>query len=426
MSSGAKRVEASRDQRLHGLRQVSAAGTGLAQHAHELLGVERIATGSLEESRLCLRRHDRPLEQRGDEARGVLVGQRRETDRRRVAPAATPAGSRVVELRSRRRDDHERGVRSPVEKVLHEVEQRGVRPVEVFEHENGRPIGGERLQVPPPGRERLLPADARDFVLRADERREPLRDPRSIGLVVDEVRDVSQLLEGLGRRVRLEDARLGLHDLAERPERDAVAVRQAPSLAPADEIRPAVDLLAELPDEPALSDAGLGDDGDELRRRLAQRTRERLAEQRELGVAADEERLGSKLGVHPEAAARRRRSPHRYRILLALRRNGLERLESDRALRRAHRRRVDDHRADRGCTLQARGGVDDVARDDSLASLGSRSQGDDRLTRGHCGAYGDVEAFAAQGSPSSRGFAMPRAPHAPRRPRVRRARRRPP
>ena len=207
---------------------------------------------------------------------------------------------------------------------------------------------------------------------------------------------MSQLFEGFEGRVRLEDAGLGLHDLTERPERDAVAVRQAPSLAPADEIRPAVDFLAELPDESALSDAGLGDDGDELRRRLAEGTRERLAEQRELGVAADEEGLGSEVGVHPEAAARRRRSPHRYRILLAFRRDRLERLEADRALRRAHRGCVHDHRADRGCSLQARGGVDNVARDDSLASLGSCSQGDDGLTRGHCGPYGDVEALAPQ------------------------------
>ena len=47
--------------------------------------------------------------------------------------------------------------------------------------------------------------------------------------------------------------------------------------------------------------------------------------------------------------------------------------------------------------MQARGGVDDVARDDSLASLRPRSECDDRLTCGHCSSDGDVESFAPHG-----------------------------
>src|SRR5207247_1065263 len=65
----------------------------------------------------------------------------------------------------------------------------------------------------------------------------------------------------LGRRllgsVVLQDAGVRLDDLAEGPERDALAVRQAPALAPEDEVGLVVDEPLELPREPRLADAGL-------------------------------------------------------------------------------------------------------------------------------------------------------------------------
>jgi hypothetical protein len=54
------------------------------------------------------------------------------------------------------------------------------------------------------------------------------------------------------RIVLLVDAGLRLDDLAERPEGDAVAVREAPSLPPRDELRIAFDDPRELVDEAAL------------------------------------------------------------------------------------------------------------------------------------------------------------------------------
>ena len=47
--------------------------------------------------------------------------------------------------------------------------------------------------------------------------------------------DAIQLSLGLSGRVALEDSRLRLDDLAERPERHALAVGQAPPLSPRDQ-----------------------------------------------------------------------------------------------------------------------------------------------------------------------------------------------
>ena len=132
------------------------------EHAHELLGVERVAAGALEQSTPA----SRPA---GASARGgrcrsravLLVGERRERDRRRVALAAAPARPPLEELGPRGAE--ERGAARPQlqsSEVLEEVEQRVVRPVEILEHEDARPPRGQRLEEPAPGGERLLAADA--------------------------------------------------------------------------------------------------------------------------------------------------------------------------------------------------------------------------------------------------------------------------
>ena len=60
---------------------------------------------------------------------------------------------------------------------------------------------------------------------------------------------------------------------------------------PADRLDQAVDVLQELPGEPALADAGRADDRDEAGPPLAGRRVEEVLEQAQLVVAADERRL---------------------------------------------------------------------------------------------------------------------------------------
>ena len=124
-------------------------------------------------------------------------------------------------------------------------------------------------------------------------------------------------------RVLLEHAGLGLDDLAERPQRHAVAVGETASLTPGDELRIGVDDALQLVDEAALPEPGDADEGDELRRPLVQRAVERVAEDGELAVAADE--LRPRLVRDVDAEAREgdlRRLPDGDRLALPL---GLDR-----------------------------------------------------------------------------------------------------
>ena len=130
--------------------------------------------------------------------------------------------------------------------------------------------------------------------------------------------DLVDLRGDLLRRVLLEDAGLRLHDLAERPQRDAVSVGEAASLAPRDELRVCVDDALQLVDEAALADAGNSDEGQQLRRALVTRSLERVPHDAELALAPDE--LGARLvrDVDAEPRVGRDGLPDRNRLGLAL------------------------------------------------------------------------------------------------------------
>ena len=152
-----------------------------------------------------------------DEARGVVVGERRERDRRRVRLASAPAWTAREELGASGADDEHRHSGRPVDEVVDEVEQAVVRPVEILEDEHERASLCERFQEPPPGGERLGLAIA-SHVLRlgqADERPEMALDPLPVGRAFQHLRDdAAEPLLHLIRRVGLEDARVGFHHLA--------------------------------------------------------------------------------------------------------------------------------------------------------------------------------------------------------------------
>ena len=155
--------------------------------------------------------------------------------------------------------------------------------------------------------------------------------------------------------------------LAERPEGDALAVRRRPTPMPVDVLDDAVDVLLELPGEPALADAARARHRHEPRPPIATRRLDEVLQDAELLVTADERRLGqvrtsltATLGDHPE------RPPGWHRRGLALELLGADGLEGDRRGRRVHRRLADEHAAGGGDRLEAGGGVDDVADDHPL------------------------------------------------------------
>ena len=207
-------------------------------HAHELLRVERIAR------RLC---HDRFAEacvgriaaqERLDEVCGLGGRQRAERHGQRVPLAATPLRPALEQLRARAADHEQRRALDEVDEGVDEVEQPVVGPLEVVEDEHERPPLRERLEEDAPAGEELRVTFAEADVLghEPDERLEARSDPASLRLAYQLLHGVRELRRSRARVIVLVDSRLRLDDLAERPERDAVAVRQAPAVPPGDDL----------------------------------------------------------------------------------------------------------------------------------------------------------------------------------------------
>ena len=318
-------------------------------------------------------------EQLAEEPGRVLVRERGERDRR-----AAPAGASFQQLRACGADDQERQLVGATGQELDEVEQRVVGPVDVLEDQDRRVITGQGLEEPAPGLEGL-PASAvqarRRVSLQADQRAQVLGHPGAVALVGH------QRVDGLGElrprhvdAVGLEDAGLGLDHLAERPERDALAVgerapaaiRQAARAAPprGPPARSTSRVLP-IPGSP-ISDTSCV-------RRLGAGAVQLRHQQAPLAVTPDEaQALGPRLLGH--GRARRDGAPHRNRLGLALGGQRLVLGVADRAARPAVGGLVDEHAADGRGGLQPGRRVDDVADGIDRSVV---AEGDERLSARH-------------------------------------------
>ena len=222
------------------------------QHPQELLGEQRVA----------LRGGDDVVEHVGlersaaqhalDHRPARLRPERLEVDPCR-AGADAPVRVLVDELGTRRAD-HENGrVVDRLDELLDHLEERRLRPVDVLHHECDGSFRCHVLEEAPhpPGkllhRERLGPE--------ADHRAEPLRHVRA-GRICQR----RELREGVVGIIVVDDAGGVLQRLCERPERDAVAIGQAPAL---ESERAVGDPAEELGHEARLSDPRVRDDGHE-------------------------------------------------------------------------------------------------------------------------------------------------------------------
>ena len=147
-------------------------------------------------------------------------------------------------------DHQERHGLGTVGEVLEEREHRVVRPMQVLEHEHGRVLLGDVLEEPTPRGEQLL-ALGGGGRLDPEQREQALAEPGAL-LAFGEHR--LELGGGDVGRVGLQDPGVGLEDLPERPERDALAVGEAPTLAPGDQVglgrrcrRPSSATIRDLP-----------------------------------------------------------------------------------------------------------------------------------------------------------------------------------
>src|SRR5918999_6284207 len=101
--------------------------------------------------------------------------------------------------------------------MVDEIQQALVGPVEVFEDEHERAIVGDALEEATPRCEGLASAVPEQLLLcdYPNQRLEVGGHPVGVVFVAD---TAPQLSDRVVRRVRLEDPRVGLDDLAERPE----------------------------------------------------------------------------------------------------------------------------------------------------------------------------------------------------------------
>ena len=165
-------------------------------------------------------------------------GERAERDVGRRRQHARPLGPLLDEVAARHAEQQDRRGVAPLRDVLEQVEERRLRPVHVLDAHDERRAGGERLEQPPHRPERLLAAER--AVVAADRRSHAPGDPLRVRLVGE------QAVE------RLVAAEL-LHELAERPVRDPLAVGEA---AAAQHGRRPADLAEQLGREPRLADSG--------------------------------------------------------------------------------------------------------------------------------------------------------------------------
>jgi hypothetical protein len=253
--------------------------------------------------------------------------------------------------------------------------------VQVLEDEDERALLSKRLEETAPGREGLLAGAADRLVAsETDERAELPCDPRPLGLL-DVLRDRLAKFPGdVLRGVALEDSRLRLHHLSERPERGSFAVRQRPPVPPEDELLERVHMCEQFCDEAALADAGNTGERHLLRRSLLAGPLERIDELIQLSAAADQRRAGRD-GFAADARARRHGLPDADRLGLPLCLDRLGVAIVDHVPGRPVGRLADEDPVHGRGRLQARCRVHDVPRRHPFTPGGPCAQRDQGLAR---------------------------------------------
>ena len=245
----------------------------LLEERQHLLEEERVPLRGRRDARADLGR-ERTGEERVDQLLRFALGQRLQQDRAEARPAARPERPALEQLRPGEAEKQDRSA-SEVGDVLHELEEGRLCPVHVLEHQDERPVRGERLEHAPGRTEGLLAR--RCTLARADGAGDARSDGRAFGIAREELRDPGL---DVGAE-RLEQ------DLAQRPERDPLAVREAPA---GDDRGGVAEGGRELEGELRLADARNAEHRKELRRVGVDGAGERVGEEAELRRAADERR----------------------------------------------------------------------------------------------------------------------------------------
>jgi hypothetical protein len=192
---------------------------------------------------------------------------------------------------------------------------------------------------------------------------------------------VVELAIGGGLRVGLEDACLRLDDLAQRPERDSLPVREATALLPPHVVRTQVEDRLELVQEPALTGARLSDDRHQLDGLGADRAIKRVDQHGALRIAADERSPVAFLDGNPLPGPGAGGEPDGRCVGLALEIYRLEVVVGDDIARSQVGALIDDDATGWGDGFEAGRRVDHIA-DDGLPVLVISVELDDGLAGG--------------------------------------------
>ena len=213
-------------------------------------------------------------EQVVDELRALLAAERGQREVRRVHPPAPPARPLLRELGPREADHQEWHVPGGAGQVRDEVEQRLLRPVDVVEDHDERPVACHGLEEPADRPEDLV-GDRRDPA-EAEDRGDLLLDEPGVLDLPDEPGHLGARLLGL---ILIADLG-GLPDhLGDRPEGEVAAVGEAVA---AQDGRALAHRVEELGDEPRLPDARRSEQGDHGGRSFPRGPHEHLAKHGQL------------------------------------------------------------------------------------------------------------------------------------------------
>ena len=231
--------------------------------------------------------------------------------------------------------------------------------MQVLDEDRGRPLRGQFLEETRPRRVQPLAHGQRVHVLRrgqAEREAEPVTATDPFG--------------GHVRRIAVQDPEMLLQNLAERPVRDPVTVRQAPAAAQQRLRRLAAQPPPEFTKEPGLAHPGITDDRDQGRPAAGDDAAIGLPQVRQLAVAADERRLQA---AEPARAHQRQRA-HELAAAdpagFARRLDGGRLGELERAARGRHRPLADQDLPRGGRPLQKRADVDCITGGQRAALTG--------------------------------------------------------
>ena len=250
----------------------------LRGECEQLLGEERIPARVLDDTVLhvgCNRAARKLL----DQGRDLLRRQRIQLDHESRRRRATPAGPRLEQVAARDAQDQHRRV-DPLAEVLDEIEQRRLRPVDVVERDDQRPLPRDRLEQAANRPERLA-RRGRSFCP-ADDLGDTLRDLLRVFRAGEQRRDPRHRRFGCGL----------LDDLGDREIRGAGAVRHTTA---DEDARLALGRLDELAREPRLADSRFAEDGDDAATIVLARALECGPKPAQLPLTAHERRIETAL-----------------------------------------------------------------------------------------------------------------------------------